>query len=99
MNLREKLVLKNTKLQGLKIKCAKSKREKCRKCLDGGSRRRSNIQEVLGSELLYSICSEMFVERANFKGIMMAKHRSLFAGFGSFSAQHYFTHEYEFGPY
>ena len=50
-------------------------------------------------DIMYSICSEFFIERANFKGIMFTKHADDMKQYGSFSPNIYFTNEFEFGAF
>ena len=50
-------------------------------------------------DVLYSICSEFFVDRANFKHIMFSRHLSELDQYGSFAPGVYFTHEFEFGAH
>jgi hypothetical protein len=59
----------------------------------------SSKQDLNEAEVLYSICTEFFVERINFKKIMFTKHLREMDQYGSFAPNVYFTNEFEFGAH
>lgn len=52
--------------------------------------------ELVLGEVLYSIVSELFIERVNFKKVMFSQHLDEMEQYGSFAPNVYFTNEFEF---
>lgn len=50
-------------------------------------------------DILYSICSEMFIERVNFKDLLFMPYFQPSDAYNEFSPNIFFTHKNEFGPF
>ena len=83
----------------MKIRDLESELGKNRKQLLNTKPQKCKMESLNDTEILYSICSEFFIERMNFKNIMFSKHLREIEQYGSFAPNAYFTNEFEFGAH